>query len=177
MSRQPQEHDMKPQAESTKRLMDHLQHEEEALGDTLAVLREVQDALVKNDLDAFSRALERQAVTTQASEEIARKRAEILQEIGQVFDKECESLTLQNVAEALPRKEAEQLMHSRDRMRRLSEQVVRINSQNAAMVQQSVELARQVLAALTTDGPGGSSYTATGTKQDAVGHSIFDVGG
>ena len=84
---------------------------------------------------------------------------------------------MQNVAEALPRKEAEQLMHSRDRMRRLSEQVVRINNQNAAMVQQSVELTRQVLAALTTDGTGGNSYTATGTKQDAVGHSIFDVGG
>ncbi|MBW3539805.1 MAG: flagellar protein FlgN [Planctomycetes bacterium] len=167
----------KAQAFSPQAFIDHMRQEEEVLSDTLVTLRDVRAALLKNDLDRFSRALERQVDITRTTEELREKRARLLQDFARSFDQEGEAITLRSVAEALPERESEWLFDCRDRLLEMAEEAQRLNSQNAAMVHQSVEITRQVLAALTTDGASGESYDSAGARQESVGHSLIEMGG
>lgn len=156
----------------------HLDAEEAAVRDLLKTLRDIRQALLKHDLDGFTAALERQAKAAQAAESLRANRDKLFPELARVMGIAAgQGVTLRQIAERLPEGAAAWVQRRREQLREMALDMDRLNRQNAAMVQQSIELTRQVMGALTRQSPGGTGYDAYGSRQEAVGKSIFDLGG
>lgn len=155
----------------------YLEQEEEQLDVMLDSLSEVRGALLKNDLEALSTALERQAEAVHQTERVRARRGIVLRGMADRLHVDASGITLRKVAESLPASTASWLEESRSRLRQKAEEVERLNRANAAMVFQSVDVTRQVLSELTSAGPAPEVYNASGSLQGQVGGSTFEVGG
>lgn len=155
----------------------HMQREEAVLESLLQSLSEVRSALLKNDMDALSVALERQDEATQASEKIRVERNEILQQTASSLGIPLESLTLKKLAESIQGKTGQTLDSLRRHLTRMSEEVDRLNRANAAMLNQAVDITRQVLAELTQSEVGCDRYDASGGRETPVSGPIIEMGG
>jgi len=157
--------------------LDHIKREESVLESLLESLREVRSALLKNDVDALGAALERQDEATQASEQIRGKRSEILQHAANSLGLPLESLTLKILADSVGGKAGQTLHNLRQRLTKMSTEVDRLNRANAAMLNQAVDLTRQVLAELTQSDMVCDRYDATGERETPVSGPIIEMGG
>ncbi len=155
----------------------YLEQEEEQLDAMLESLAEVRTALLKNDLEALSTALERQAEAVHQTERVRARRGIVLRGMADRLHVDADGMTLRKVAESLPTETASWLEESRSRLREKAQEVERLNRANAAMVFQAVDVTRQVLSELTSSGPAPEVYNASGSLQGQVGGSTFEVGG
>ena len=154
-----------------------MRREESVMASLLNTLREVRSALVKNDMEALSVALERQDEASQASEQVRARRSEILQQAAASLGLPPESLTFKKLAESVGGKVGRSLDGVRQRLAKMSAEVDRLNRANAAMVHQAVDVTRQVLAELTQSDLGCDRYDASGEMEAPISGPIIEMGG
>lgn len=155
----------------------HMEREEAALAQMLEALREIRAALLKNDLNAFTSALEKQAKAAQFTEELQQQRRPVIVELATAHGLDGQSITLRELGEAIAGNAGQWIHRCRERMLKAANEVQLLNRHNARMVHQSVEITRLVMAQLTSEDATGTGYNASGSRQDTVGGSMFELGG
>ena len=151
----------------------HGEQEEAMLAATLQSLRRIRLALTQGDLRALEEALESQAHTARAADELRQRRSELRRHLGAVLRIPPQAVTLQILADRLPADAAEKLGRCRARLRTLAADVDQLNRSNAALVGQSLDFLHRFLVEIT-GGQAGQSYTCSGQPRQAECGSMIE---
>lgn len=158
-------------------LLQHLRDEHAALDQLLRAVREVRQALINQDAEQLTQALETEADCLDLGEAMRSRRGERRMAWAVHCGVPPEEVTLSRL-EAIVSESArgEVAQHRRRLAEKLSE-LARWNQQNAAMLRQSLELGQQILGQLTGTAPEFASYNAAGQTEPAHVGSVMQWGG
>ena len=151
-----------------------MEQEEAMLAATLETLRHVRAALIAGDLATLNRALDQQGHTARAASELQVRRKRLRSDLANSLGQPPESVTLQALAKSLPGEPGERLAGCRVRLKKMAEQVDRLNRGNAALVQQSLGFLHRLFVGLTGGQPSSQSYGPGGVRQDTPCGSIIE---
>jgi hypothetical protein len=154
-----------------------MEQEEAMLGATLESLGQVRAALTHGDLPALNRALESQAHTARAADELRQRRAALRRELAAALGVPPQTVTVEMMAKRLPADAADRLLRYRDRLRSMAADVDRLNRANASLVSQSLDFLQRFLLEITGGGQSGKSYTCCGMPREAECGSMIEARG
>jgi hypothetical protein len=155
----------------------HMEQEEAMLSATLDSLRCVRTALMHGDLSALNEALDRQAHTARAANELRLRRAELRRGLAATLGVSPQSVTLQMLAVRFPGEVGQRLEHCRERLGRLATEVDQLNRGNAALVQYSLDFLHRFLVEITGGVTAGARYSFAGVLEEAACGSMIEAKG
>ncbi len=151
----------------------HLQQEEAVLGTTLERLYEIRKAVLHRDLEALSRAMDSEAATDRAAEDLRATRITLRQNIADALQVTAESATLKLLATHASTDIGNQLAVCRDRLAGMAAEAERVNRANAALLRQSADLIDRLLNGLTGTHDNCQRYAGNGNIRASDRRSIF----
>jgi len=152
----------------------HMEQEEAMLSATLDSLQRVRAALLGRDLAALERAVELQAHTERAAQELLVRRAELRVQLGTRLKLNPQTITLKEVAMRLPGEQGLKIARCRDRLHRMAAEIGRLNRGNAALVQHSMDFLHKFLVSVTGGDAVGDRYGSSGGIERATCGSLFE---
>lgn len=159
------------------RIHAHLQNEEQSLAVLLLSVREIRQALIARDGERLTRALESEADSLQLGEVMREKRAAFRRELAEQLRIAPEEITLSRLDGCVSEASRGELSATRQRLREMSEELARLNRQNAAMIQQTLDLTERIVGQLTGNGPHFTSYNAHGESEATNFGPVLQWGG
>lgn len=159
------------------RISSHLREEEQLLATLLMAAREIRQALRKRDGESLSQALEFESNTIRSAETVFQKRKNLRTEMSQCLNVDPCEVTLSGIEELLAEEDRRELRKCRDRLQQMSDELLRINRQNSAMIQQTLDLTQRIVGELTGGGPHFTSYSATGQSESPQLGPVLQWGG
>lgn len=149
----------------------HFEQEQAMLGASLEALREVRQRLLGGDFAGLQRALGRQQQAAGAAAELAQRRRLLRQQLAAELGVSEERATLRALAEQVTGAVRQQLLQFRQRLLETAAEIELVSFGNQALIRQSLELLQRLLGSLSSQGPGTSRYTASGTiATGSIGH-------
>ena len=148
-------------------LLSHLNQEQAALAEMLSAVRGVHQALRDLDDAALQKSLADEANGLSTSLVIQQQRQQLQQELATVLQIDPREVTLKRLAAATSgtvRDAIESIWRS---LKEMASEVERLNRQNAAMIAQSLAIARGVVERLTGVAGVGESYGASGNRAES----------
>lgn len=152
----------------------HMEHEEAMLAGTLESLREVRSALLDGDLGALKQALDQQAHTARAAEELRRRRVTARAEWAAAIGVPANAVTLAALAARLPADTAERLDRCRARLKQMAAEVEQLNRGNAALVRHSLEFLHEFFVSVTGGEHVGDRYRPSGALERTACGTLFE---
>ena len=137
--------------------------------------------LVKGNIEELQKITEEEQNLVDVINSVDRKREELVNDIGNVLNKNPKELTLMKLAELLNSQPQEQkeLMSLHDRLKRTLHNVETVNQQNQALVQQLLEMVAfdMTLVKSMKQAPETANYnkTAVNTGELFIGATRFDA--
>lgn len=166
-----------PTPASDARIRAHLQDEEQTLAVLLLSVREIRQALIARDGERLTRALESEADSLQLGEFMREKRTAFRRELAEQLRVAPEEITLSRLDGCVSESSRGELSATRQRLREMSEELARLNRQNAAMIQQTLDLTERIVGQLTGNGPHFTSYNAHGESEATNVGPVLQWGG
>ena len=164
-------------AEQDARILTHLQAEEQTLSILLVAVREIRQALFTRDGERLSQALQAEADSFQMGEAMFQRRAALRQDMAALLEVAPDDVTLSRLDGCVSAESRGQLASCRQRLQAMSDELLRLNRQNTAMIRQTLNLTERIVGALTGSGPHFASYNATGQNEPAHVGSVLQWGG
>lgn len=166
-----------PHATAVEALIGKLSDEVRLLSQVEQVVSDLRAAIRRNEIDSLEqRVAQHQQLLTSIAQR-ATDRVQTLQELAVRFDLKSDEVTVRTLSEAVGGELGQRLNAVADELQTRGREVARVNRLNAAMIVQSADLTREVIQVLTNSDPGGNSYDAGGSRQDAVGRSMVELNG
>ena len=162
--------------ELAERMQRHLNDEEQSLVSVLEAVRALHESLRVLDGDALAQALESETVALKQAEELQQRRQQIRSEAANALGLPPKDFTLGLLAEKATGPLQTSVVESRQKLVEMSSEMDRLNRQNAAMIQQSLTLMRNIVGRLTNTA-GGESYSASGARNETHVGSLMQWGG
>lgn len=159
------------------RILSHLENEENVLAIFLSVARELRQALTWRDGERLTQALEAEADSLQMGNELRDKRAAFRAELAVLLSIPSDEVTLSRLMDHVSPESRATLASTRQRLQETSEDLARLNRQNAAMIQQTLDLTERIVGQLTGGGPHFSGYNAHGESEAANVGPVLQWGG
>ncbi len=172
--------DNAPMTNSVKqdtRIISHLREEEQTLSVLLVAVREIRQALMNRDGERLTQALEAEADSFHMGEVMRDKRAILRREMGSRLNIAPDEVTLSRLDGYVSSESRGELLRCRQRLQEMSEELLRLNRQNAAMIQQTLDLTERIVGQITGGGPHFTSYNATGQSESAHVGPVLQWGG
>ena len=164
-------------AQQDERLISHLRDEEKTLAILLVAVREIRQALLNRDGERLTQALEAEADSFQMGEQMRDKRAAFRQELAERLQVAPSEVTLSRLEAIVSAGARGELAKCRQRLQEMSDELLRLNRQNGAMIQQTLDLTERLVGQLTGGGPHFTSYNATGQSEAAHTGPVLQWGG
>jgi hypothetical protein len=155
----------------------HLEQEEAMLVGAVESLAQVRSALIRGDLPELTKALEAQAHTARAGEELRPGRDCMRQRIAGFLGSANDAITLEMLIERLSVPHSLSLARCRERLKGLAAQVDQLNRDNAALLRHSLDFLTRLLNQLTGGGRAGDRYTLSGKREGASCGSMIQARG
>ncbi|TXT27399.1 MAG: hypothetical protein FD138_2756 [Planctomycetota bacterium] len=159
------------------RIISHLRDEEQTLAILLVAVREIRQALLNRDGERLTQALEAEADSFQMGEVMRDKRATLRQDMAARLHIAPEAVTLSRLERCVSAEASGELEKCRQRLQQMSDELLRLNRQNAAMIQQTLDLTERIVSQLTGGGPHFTSYSATGQSESPHVGPVLQWGG
>ena len=159
------------------RIIAHLREEEQTLAVLLVAVREIRHALLNRDGERLTQALQSEADSFQMGELMRDKRNKLRQQLAEWLPAAAEDVTLSSLERAVSAETRGELAKCRQRLQEMSDELLRLNRQNAAMIQQTLELTARIVGQLTGGGPHFTSYNAIGQSESAHVGPVLQWGG
>ena len=159
------------------RLLAHLREEEQTLAILLVAVREIRQSLITRDGERLTQALQTEADGFEMGQAMRTKRMLFRQEMAARLQIAPEDITLSRLGECASAETRSELAPCRQRLQEMSEELARLNRQNAAMVQQTLNLTARIVGQLTGSEPHFTSYNATGESESAHVGPVLQWGG
>lgn len=161
-------------------LTDVLQKEDEQYQALIKVSTEKKDVIIAGNVKRLEELTEQEQEMTDILHQYEVKRRTVLNDMADVLGKEPESFTISTMIEALSAQPEEQshLILLRDNLRRTLQEMVRINTQNQALIQQSLEMVEFDLTLFKSlrQAPETANYNKSAYNTgDLLGSSGFDA--
>lgn len=151
---------------TANRLLQHLTAESDALLAMLNAVRDVHNALKDLDDDALYRSLDVEARELSLSAEMQERRHRLQRELAQLLMVQPQEVTLRRLVQLTTGTARASIEHVWRRLVEMAAEVERLNRQNAAMIAQSLSIARGVLGRLTGSAITNESYNAGGGRAE-----------
>ncbi len=131
--------------------------------------------IVAGDLDELSRITDEEQECVSEIVAQDKRRSALMKDIASVLNRDVESLRLIDLVDILEKrpKEQKRLAVERDRLKRITDQVRRVNGQNQELLKSSLEMVEFELNVLqaSSRAPETANYTkAAGTSGDVIGN-------
>lgn len=159
------------------RVLSHLENEENILAMFLSVSREIRQALTWRDGERLTQALETEADSLQIGNELRDQRAAFRAELAVRLSIPSNEITLSRLEDHVSLESRATLMATRKRLQEMSDELARLNRQNGAMIQQTLDLTERIVGQLTGGGPHFSGYNAHGESEAANVGPVLQWGG
>jgi len=160
-----------------QRILSHLHDEEQTLSVLLLAVGEIRQALFTRDGERLTEALHAEADSYQLGEAMRERRTLFRQEMATLLQIDPEEITLSRIDSCVPIELRDEVAASRHRLQEMSDELLRLNRQNAAMIQQTLQLTERIVSQLTGGGPHFTSYNANGRNEPARVGSVLHWGG
>ncbi|MBS0203082.1 MAG: flagellar export chaperone FlgN [Planctomycetes bacterium] len=161
-------------AERVKR---HLTEEERTLIAVLESVRDLHQSLRQLDGEALTLALQNETAALREAEGLQRQRLAFRTETAGAFGLSPHEVTLSALATKTSGALQASVVETRQKLADMSEEMDRLNRQNAAMIQQSLLLMRGIVGHLTGTTFSGESYNAGGAREEAHVGPLVQWGG
>ena len=148
------------------RLLQHLTEESDALAAMLTAVRDVHRALMELDDDALYRSLDAEARELSSSVEIQERRHALQDELAALLRIQRQEVTLRRLIQLTAGSVRSSIERLWRQLIEMAAEVDRLNRQNAAMIAQSLSIARGVLGRLTGVPSVTESYTSVGSRAE-----------
>ncbi len=159
------------------RIIAHLREEEQTLAVLLVAVREIRLALLNRDGERLTQALQAEVDSFQMGELMRGKRAALRQQLAERLQESAEEITLSSLERVVSAETRGELAKCRQRLQEMSDELMRLNRQNAAMIQQTLDLTERIVGQLTGSGPHFTSYNSTGQTESAHVGPVLQWGG
>lgn len=161
-------------------LKEVLQKEDEQYQALIAVSTEKKDVIIAGDVKRLEALTEQEQEMTDTLHRYEVRRRTVLNDMADVLGKDPQSFTIGTMIEALANQPEEQdrLITLRDNLRRTLQDMVRINTQNQALIQQSLEMVEFDLTLFKSlrQAPETANYNRSAYNTgDLLGSSGFDA--
>lgn len=162
-------------------LIDTLDKEEKLYANLIPVQEEKVRAVVANDLKALQRISGQEQVLVDQVANLEKKRERVSQDIATVLGKRPESITLEQISEALKKQPEEQkkIQKLHDRIRRTVSRLQDLNVQNQKLLNQALEMVEYNMNVIrsTRMSSGSSNYSSNAAQVDMMepGAGSFDA--
>ena len=155
------------EGEMAEQLIAHLKAEQSTLAAMLNAVRQVHEALRKFDEEALEKSLEDEARQLACSIDLQKRRCQLQDSIADEFQLPSKDVTvrrLTSMTHGAVRDSIERIWNSLSQM---AKEVEQLNHQNAAMINQSISIARGIVERLTGVSGVGESYNAGGARSES----------
>lgn len=161
-------------------LTEVLEKEDEQYQALVAVSTEKKDVIIAGDVKRLEELTSQEQEMTDVLHRYEVKRRRVLNDMAEVLGKDAQSFTIGAMIEALANQPEEQsrLITLRDNLRRTLQEMVRINTQNQALIQQSLEMVEFDLTLFKSmrQAPETANYNRSAYNTgDLLGSSGFDA--
>ena len=162
-------------------LLSVLETEEAAYQELLTLSKEKTSVLVSGKTEELQKITDEEQKIVDNINSIDKKRVEVLNDIGNVLNKNPQELTLSKLTELLDTQpgEQKQLTELHDKLKRTLKSVQTMNEQNKALVEQLLEMVAfdMTLVRSMKQAPETANYdkTAVNTGELLIGTSRFDA--
>lgn len=160
-----------------ERLQRHLCDEETALVTLLDAVRQLHQSLRDLDGEAVAIALQNEISALHEAEGLQVRRQTIRTEVAGELGITPQEFTLGLLVARTTGGLHTTIVESRQRLTEMSAEMERLNRQNSAMIQQSLQLIRDIEGRLTGTAASGESYGADGGREEAHVGSLVQWGG
>jgi flagellar biosynthesis/type III secretory pathway chaperone len=160
-----------------ERVLTHLREEEQTLAVLLLAVGEIRQALFTRDGERLTQALQAEAESYQVGEAMRQRRTLFREEMAASLQIAPEEVTLSRIDSCVPDELRDEVSAGRQRLQDMSDELLRLNRQNAAMIQQTLQLTERIVNQLTGGGPHFTSYNANGHSEPAHVNSVLHWGG
>ena len=160
-----------------ERVLSHLREEEQTLAVLLLAVGEIRQALFTRDGERLTQALQAEAESYQVGEAMRERRTTFREEMAALLQIVPEEVTLSRIDSCVPDAVRDEVSACRQRLQEMSDELLRLNRQNAAMIQQTLQLTERIVNQLTGGGPHFTSYNANGRNESARVGSVLHWGG
>ena len=150
-----------------ERVLDHLNHENDTLSAMLDAIRGVHVALRDLDDEALQISLEAESRELTTNVAIQERRRELQFELAPLLNVSPQDVTLRRLSAATSGNARDSIMSIWRSLSEMATEIDRLNRQNAAMIGQSLAIARNVLEQIAGVSGAGESYSATGTRAES----------
>lgn len=160
-----------------EQIIAHLQDEKASLEAMLTAVRDVHDALIHLNDDSLRKSLEAEARELMANAAIQQRRHQMQGELATLLKVDARDVTLRHLASATTgsaRVEIEEIWRS---LKEMAVELERLNRLNAAMIGQSLAIARGVIEQVTGIAAVGESYDASGARAETHVGPLMQWGG
>ena len=150
-----------------ERVLDHLNQENNTLAAMLDAIRGVHVALRDLDDEALQKSLEAESRELTTNVAIQERRRELQFELAPLLNLPPQDVTIRRLTAATSgnaRDSIESIWHS---LTEMTTEIDRLNRQNAAMIGQSLMIARNVIEQLAGVAGVGESYNAVGVRSES----------
>ena len=159
------------------RVLAHLREEEQTLAVLLLAVGEIRQALFTRDGERLTQALQAETDSYQLGEVMRERRTLFREEMANLLQIAPEEITLSRIDSCVPDEARPEVAACRQRLQEMSDELLRLNRQNAAMIQQTLQLTERIVSQLTGGGPHFTSYNANGRNEPARVGSVLHWGG
>lgn len=149
-----------------EQLLRHLTAEIEALTAMLNAVRNVHTALRDLDDDALYESLDVEARELAASAAIQERRHRLQNDLARLLSLQPHEVTIRRLVDLTTGTVRQSIEAAWTQLSLMASEIERLNRQNAAMIEQSLSIARGVLSRLTGGGAVNESYTAVGGRAE-----------
>lgn len=160
-----------------QRILSHLREEEETLSVLLLAVGEIRQALFTRDGERLTEALQAEAGSYRLGEAMRERRTLFREEMAAFLQISPGEITLSRIDSCVPAELRDEVSACRARLQEMSDELLRLNRQNAAMIQQTLQLTERIVSQLTGGGPHFTSYNANGRNEPARVGSVLHWGG
>ncbi len=163
--------------EQETQIISHMRDEERTLAILLVTVREIRQALLNRDGERLTQALEAEANSFRQGEVMRDRRVTLRQDMAARLNITPEEVTLSRLDGCVSANARGELARCRQRLHEMSEELFRLNRQNGAMIQQTLDLTERIVGQLTGGGPHFASYNATGQSESPHVGPVLQWGG
>ena len=157
--------------------LSHLRDEEQTLAVLLVAVREIRQALLTRDGERLTQALQAEADSFQMGEAMRDRRVAFRQGLAERLQVAPADVTLSFLETCVSAEARSELTKCRQRLEEMTEELLRLNRQNGAMIQQTLDLTERLVGQLTGGGPHFSGYNATGQSEASHTGPVLQWGG
>lgn len=158
-------------------LLDHLSAEKSSLTAMLTAVRDVHYALLVLDDEALKRSLEAESRELNSNTSLQARRRQVQSELAARLQLDPQEITLRRLAKITSGPLQDSINQVLNSLAEMAAEVDRLNRQNAAMIGQSLAVARGVIEQLTGSVATSESYNSIGGRAETHVGPLMQWGG